>query len=616
MATLQDRIMLALDVYYDSSHITPGWQRIAQRSDSGSGFFAAAYKKDSEIVISYRGWNDAQPEDAIDVLRAYENGPFEQIGDAQRFLNQVKAANPGAAISLTGHSLGGGLAAITAVRNNLQAETFGAIETVDAAFKSMNGYTEKFLGIKLWDIPAAAFNTTITKAGLANYAGVHNSAVFGDIATFNNRSTEAVDYIGQDTFLFPAIVNGIYEDDTQFGRWQGLTGAIWSELVPVEAEGTPFSLDFAAQLHSMGLTALFLLFPAEMAALATALPRLVLQLTNDYLARDTLGLIPWRMTYDALDPMVLNHLTAAPGTATVLSALMTDFTELAAAGALSSAIAGKELNTALLQLAIEQAARETLDDHAVQLTTGVLADGGPYLAASLGLGLSHPPEGAKLLRSYAHALLGTVDGHGGAAVINAVARVLVEANNGAASILFGSALTRDLIFAGAGNDEARGLAGDDAVFGFAGNDRLTGDNGNDVVSGGAGIDWIYGGDGDDLFIGGAGTDRLHSGSGHDTFVFDNLANGVTGDIVRDFSSADDTFAFDRTIFTGLGPAGALPAGAFFVGSGATTAAHRLIYTVTTGVLLYDADGVGGVGAIRVATLNLDAGLNAGDIVIF
>ena len=311
MATLKDRIMLALDVYYDASHITSGWQRIAQRSDSGSGFFAAAYQKGAEIVISYRGWNDAQPADAFEVLRAYENRPFEQIGDAQRFLNQVKAANPGAAISLTGHSLGGGLAAITAVRNNLQAETFGAIETVDAAYKSMNGYTEKFLGIKLWDIPVAAFNPTITKAGLTNYAGVHNSAVFGDIATYNNRSTETVDYIGLDTILYPAIVNGVYADDTKFGRWQGLTGDVWSELVPVAPDGTPFSLDFAAQLHSMGFTALFLLFPTEMATLTAALPRLVLQLTNDYLARDTLGLIPWRMTYDALDPMVLNHLTAA-----------------------------------------------------------------------------------------------------------------------------------------------------------------------------------------------------------------------------------------------------------------------------------------------------------------
>ncbi|NJM30246.1 MAG: hypothetical protein HC855_09220 [Rhizobiales bacterium] len=189
MATLAEKIMLSLDLYEDASRLPPGWTRVAQRDDGGSGFFAAAYRKGGEIVVTFRGWNDAEPTDAIDILRAYENGPFEQIGDAQRFFDSVKAANPGATFSFTGHSLGGGLAAAMAVRNNLQATSFAAIEMVDAALESMNGHKEKFLGITLWEIAAATFNTAITRAELSNYAGVQNYTVFGDIAHYNDRAT-------------------------------------------------------------------------------------------------------------------------------------------------------------------------------------------------------------------------------------------------------------------------------------------------------------------------------------------------------------------------------------------------------------------------------------------
>jgi acetyl esterase/lipase len=614
MATTAEQILLSLDVYENTSRIPSGWTRIAQRNDSGSGFFGAAYSNGSEIVVAFRGWNDAEPTDAVDVLRAYENGPFEQIGDAQRFLDQVRAANPGVAISLTGHSLGGGLAAITAVRNNLLATSFGAIETVDAALESMNGHREKLLGITLWDIPVAPFNTGITRAQLSAYPGVQNYAVFGEIATFNNRSAEGSGFIGQDTYLLPGLGGGIYEDDSVFGRWEGLTGEVWSSLVPVEVDGAPFSVDFSAQLHSMGFTALPMLFPAEMAALTVALPRLVLQLTNDYLARDSEGVIPWRMTYDALDGMVFDHLLAPASAATVLEAMMADFQEIAASGPASVVIANKEVNTAILQLAIEHAARETLDGGVLD-TAGSITGGGVYIAADLGLALDHTPEGTRLLRNYANFLIGDAANIGGAAIIAGTGRVMVEANNGAGAAFNGSWTAAELIFGGQGNDAINSFAANDGVFGFGGRDRLWGHAGNDLLSGGEAVDALYGGPGNDILIGGALNDQFIGGDGGDTFVFDALGNGATGDVIADFAPVDDTLAFDNAVFTGLGAAGALASSALAFGGLATTAAHRFVYNSVNGVLLYDADGSGAGAAIRIATLTSVPVLTSADFLI-
>ena len=613
MATRAENILLSLDVYNDTSKIPAGWTRVAQASDSGSGFFAAAYSNGSEIVVAFRGWNNAQPEDAVDVLRAYENGPFEQIRDAQNFVNQIRAGNPAAAISLTGHSLGGGLAAITAVRNNLLAETFAAIETVDAAFESMNGYKEKVLFVTLWKIAAAQFNTGITQAQLADYAGVHNSTVFGDIAAFNNRSTEGVDFIGQDTFLLPGLASGIHADDSVFGRWQGLTGDVWSSLVPVSADGTPFSVDFEAQLHALGFTALPMLFP-QFEALTQALPRLVLQLTNDYLARDSQGLIPYRITYDALDKLALDHLIAAPAATTVLEALIADVQDLANAGAASSVRANTEINTGLLQIAVEQAAREALDNHAIASTAGVIADLGQFITADLGLGVGHAPEGARVLRDYATWVLGDAAGLGGAVAIAAAARAEVEARNGAGATISGTHAVNDLMFGGQGNDWANGGSGDDVLFGFAGNDRLGGGLGRDTLSGGAGGDTLIGAQGNDILIGGAGADRMAGGADGDTFVFDTLGTSLDRDVISDFNASADHLAFDNSAFTALG-LGALAASNFFAGIAATDAAQRIIFNAVTGILLYDSDGNGAAAAIRIATLQGGSVLHAGDIFV-
>jgi serralysin len=71
---------------------------------------------------------------------------------------------------------------------------------------------------------------------------------------------------------------------------------------------------------------------------------------------------------------------------------------------------------------------------------------------------------------------------------------------------------------------------------------------------------------------------------------------------------------DDAVFTGLS-LGALDAGAFRTGTAAADADDRIIYNSTTGALLFDADGVGGVAAVQFATLTGAPALTAADFVV-
>lgn len=173
--------------------------------------------------------------------------------------------------------------------------------------------------------------------------------------------------------------------------------------------------------------------------------------------------------------------------------------------------------------------------------------------------------------------------------------------NAVDTAITGNALANDL----------RGNAAANVLMGAGGADVLRGLAGADVLNGGAGADQIFGG---------AGLDRLTGGSGADTFVFDTAPGATNRDTVTDFVHGTDKLAFSARAFAGIGPAGALAAGAFWSGAG-VTAAHdasdRLIYDTTSGKLFYDADGTGATAARLVATLgvNTHPDLTAADLLI-
>src|SRR3990167_9139294 len=82
---------------------------------SASGFEAISFTNGTEIVISYAGTYDVplnpftNPDLQADIGLATGAGSQQLLQAAEYYLT-VQRQNPGATITLTGHSLGGGLA--------------------------------------------------------------------------------------------------------------------------------------------------------------------------------------------------------------------------------------------------------------------------------------------------------------------------------------------------------------------------------------------------------------------------------------------------------------------------------------------------------------------------
>lgn len=229
--------------------------------------------------------------------------------------------------------------------------------------------------------------------------------------------------------------------------------------------------------------------------------------------------------------------------------------------------------------------------------------------------------------------------------------VAVEVNSGAGD---------DWLVGGSGDDTLRGGAGNDSFEGGSGADLIVGGDGIDIAyfsrsaaavsvnlrtgvgSGGAaegdrfsgiefvqgsyygdtlignvsanrlegweGNDTLSGGEGDDTLIGGNGNDRLIGGVGADAFRFSRYDNGT--DVVMDFQSGEDRIEVYGWSYGNL-PDGVLSADRFALDA-PTNANDQFIFNTTTGVLSYDADGIGSNAAVAIARLNVRT-LSASDI---
>jgi Ca2+-binding RTX toxin-like protein len=165
----------------------------------------------------------------------------------------------------------------------------------------------------------------------------------------------------------------------------------------------------------------------------------------------------------------------------------------------------------------------------------------------------------------------------------------------------------------------RGLGGNDTLWGTMQSDTLEGGDGNDILDGDWDIDEVDGGVGNDRVFGGEDdlTDLLTGGAGADTFYLYGRF-GITFDEITDFASGADTLEFDGRLFETIGPSGRFAAndGRFYSAAGATQghdADDRLVYDTATGNLWYDADGLGGQGAVLAAFLSSTPVLTASDI---
>jgi hypothetical protein len=129
--------------------------------DKVTGFEAVAFIKEGsslltspEIVISYSGTdpNNSNPLTTPDgkTNTALAGGGWaEQLLQAAQYYLDIKAANPNATITLTGHSLGGGLAALVAVFFDVHAQTFDQAPFTNSALSTANGDNAQLLRDRL-----------------------------------------------------------------------------------------------------------------------------------------------------------------------------------------------------------------------------------------------------------------------------------------------------------------------------------------------------------------------------------------------------------------------------------------------------------------------------------
>jgi Ca2+-binding RTX toxin-like protein len=145
---------------------------------------------------------------------------------------------------------------------------------------------------------------------------------------------------------------------------------------------------------------------------------------------------------------------------------------------------------------------------------------------------------------------------------------------------------------------------------------LVGNSFGNTITGNAGNNTIKGGGGDDFLVGGFGNDVLTGNSGRDVFLFSSRLSAASNvDRISDFSVVADTIELENGVFRALKKTGYLGAGSFRTGTAARDGNDHIIYNKAAGVLSYDPDGVGGVAAIKFATVKPYLPLTAQDFYV-
>src|SRR5688572_27250543 len=151
MATTIEYALLAGASYRDTRadlnrfSIPANWNVVSiVPQDNTTGFEASAYRNSltNDIVIAYAGTNPNDgivppgPDNRANIGLGTGFGSVQLLQAAEYYL-QVQAANPTATITFTGHSLGGGLAALMGVFFGKRAVTFDQAPFANSAESSL-----------------------------------------------------------------------------------------------------------------------------------------------------------------------------------------------------------------------------------------------------------------------------------------------------------------------------------------------------------------------------------------------------------------------------------------------------------------------------------------------
>ncbi len=433
---------------------------------TSSGFEAVSFQSGNQIVISFAGTDSKNitGDIAADIGLAMGWGS-KQLLQAAEYYMQVKAANPNATISFTGHSLGGGLAALMGVFFNKTAVTFDQAPFAASLKMSIRDdilyYLVETANYSIEDITTLA-------PGLINCTAA-------DLST--RQSNVSGQYVyGEFLSHWPILCRY-----SVIGNQQMLT------------HGSP---DISGtDLHSQSLLTAFL--------------------ANDdfrlasYQLTDLIGMLFDKRLYynetykdkeNFLERLVRHEFGNAPGVAQadlMLTRFTNDLQKIAQDGGLT--MSNSKLTDALTAFAMQMyyanPAASGSDKELFEQLTGGIHFNRVDVAASL--------DDAKGYNLYFNKYLRTLLGNGTGIITQQIPNLLDW-------------------YIQAGTDAMVAVGGTQKAFmlGWNSGDTLIGSTDSDLLYGGAEADTLSGGTGADTLIGGIGNDVLNGGLGHDVYYYE------------------------------------------------------------------------------------------------
>ena len=532
------------------------YSRVPQQS---SGFEATAFKNGSEIVISFAGTDDKDyGGDMVADLALGLGNMSDQLKQAVDYALVIKEANQNAAITFTGHSLGGGLAALMGVFFGCEAYTFDQAPFAASA----KGKTTTLSDGTVIDIDNA---TRIRDYLAVKPASVGRDQLLAQLDSYLAQRTA----LGGQAIPNSSLVHDVHVEGQFLDSWLlfNLPDDIGSTR-PLD----PGANDLGGiKLHSHALLTAFL--------------------QNDSLRQDTFKLPELlAMVFDenlfAVDdlkrsrPNLLEHLirhqvggvegVAASGDG-MLDRFTTDLNTLISAGAegqsardlvkaliafdMQAYYSGQNGATVGHQLFTSTSGGIQFDSHDIATDISVTKGFLNHLINYLQDSSRFSTEEYDLIRTNLSSLYAWsvgVDPAGMTATAGDASAFMLGAEG--ADQLTGSDKW-DLLVGQLGADTLSGKAGRDTLLGGAGADTLDGgDNADqllggadaDSLQGGAGTDTLEGGEGADELTGGKDADTLKGGAGSDTYIF---VSGDGWDWVED-SDGQGTIKYDNLALTG------------------------------------------------------------------